>query len=99
MFFKAFRYPSVGTAIKAFIALLEGVALLVADEHHPIIANAGKARAHGPVVANGTVTVEFDELLKNEVDIIHCLRSLGMARNQDRVPSRQVHINLPFQAD
>ena len=66
----------MGAAVEALAAFLERVALLMADEHDAIIAEPGEAGADGPVVAEGPVAVQLDELVEDQVDVIERLRPL-----------------------
>ena len=87
----------MGTAVEALVAFLERVALLMADEHDAVIAQPGEAAANGPVVADGAVAMQLDELLEDQIDVVHRLRPLGVPRDEDRLPGGEVAVNLAFE--
>ncbi len=60
------------------------------DEHDLGIAQVRQAGDDGLVVAEGTVAVELDELVENQVDVVAGLRPLGMPGNLDGLPGVEV---------
>ena len=57
----------MGAPVKALGALsLSDVPffLMATDQHDPLIADAGQAGPHGPIVADGAVAVQFGEFRK-----------------------------------
>src|SRR5262249_23512400 len=86
-------------AVPALGALLGRVPLLVADEHDPVVAQAGEAAAQGPVVADGPVAVQLDELVEDQLDVVHRLRPVVVARDLDRLPGSEVAVDLLLEAD
>src|SRR4051794_32787373 len=87
----------MGAAIEAVGAFAEGVALLVANQHHAVITQAGKAAAEGTVVPDGPVAMQLDKALEDQVDVIERLRAVAMAGYQHRFPGTQVAVDLPFE--
>src|SRR5205823_2668097 len=62
------------TTVQAIVALGKRVSLLMTDQHDAKIAQAGKAGADGSIVAKGTVAMQLDELLEDQIDVIEGLR-------------------------
>src|SRR5262249_55252995 len=47
----------VGTTVETLVSFLEVVALLMADQHHAMIAQPGKSRSQGTVIPDGAIAV------------------------------------------
>src|SRR5262249_58395265 len=47
----------------------------------------------------GAVAMQLDELLEDELEVVKRLRSLWVPRHLDRLPGRQVAVDLPLQVD
>ena len=92
----AFR---VGAAIKAFLLFLERAPLLMADQHDAEVAEPGEAAADRPVVADGPVAVQLDEIIEYQIDVIHQERPILVARHLDGLPRRQGAVNLLLEID
>ena len=86
----------MGTAVEGLLAFLERLALLVADEHHPTVVELGQARDDRAVVAEGTVAMQLDELVEDQLDVVAGVRPIGMAGHLDDVPRVELveHIAL-----
>ena len=56
----------MGAAEVAGVALLERLAFLMADDHHLVAIELGPAGADRPVVAEGLVAVQLDELVEDQ---------------------------------
>src|SRR6267142_4196703 len=89
----------MGAAIEALVVFLQRVPLLVADEHDAEIAEASEAGAQGPVVADGSVAVQFDEFVEDEVDVVAGLRPFAVPGHLHRFPGRQAAVLLALEAD
>src|SRR5205085_7779686 len=87
----------MGTAVQAFVALGQGMSLLLADEHDAKVAETGEPRADGAVVAEGPIAVQLQELLEDQLDVVQRLRPFVMARHLDRLPGRQAAVALPLE--
>ena len=88
----------MGAAEEALVPFLEQMPLLMADQHDAMIADAGKAGADGPVVAEGPVAVQFDEVVEDHADVVDGLRPLRMAGHEDGVPGGEVVVDLANEA-
>src|SRR5262245_17766070 len=86
-------------AVEAFILFLQRMPFLVTDQHDPVVPQACESSPQGPVVANGPVTVELNEVLKSQVEIIKGLRPINMPGYLNGLPGRQVAVLLPFEID
>src|SRR4029077_17605110 len=84
----------VGAAVEALGALLEVAPLLVADEQDAEVSEPGEAGADGPVVADGAVAVQLDELVEDQVEVVEQLRPLRVAGDEDGLPGLQVAVDL-----
>ena len=84
----------VGAAVEARLPFLERVALLVADEQDLEVAEPGEAGADGPVVAEGPVAVQLDELVEDQLDVVERLRPVRVPGDEDRLPGRQGRVDL-----
>src|SRR5262249_32629601 len=89
----------MGAAVHALAALCERVALLLADEHDAKVAQPGETRADGAVVPEGTVAVQFDELLEDQVEVIERLRTIRVPGHLDCLPGRQIAVDLSLEVD
>ena len=88
----------VGAAEVAGGPLGEVLALLVADEHHLLLAEVAQAGDDRLVVADGPVAVEFEELVEDQVEVVAGLGALGMPRDLDGLPGVEVRVDLRFSA-
>ena len=86
----------MGAAEVALVALFERPPLALGDEHDFLVFEFGEAGDDRPVVAEGLVAVQFDELVEHEFDVIEGLRAFEMPRDLDDVPRIEVLENLPF---
>jgi hypothetical protein len=78
--------------------LLLGVAALVgADEHDLVPAEACQAALDGAVVAEAAVTVQFAELAADEVHVVAEQRPLGVAGDLDGLPGAELLVGLAEQ--
>ena len=89
----------MSAAVEALGALLQRVPLLMADQHDAEIAQPGEAGADGAVVADGAVAVQFDELVEDQLEIVAGLRPVAVAGDLDRLPRRQVAVDLALEVD
>ncbi len=69
---------------------------MVPDEQNPVIPNSGKSGSHGAVVADSSIAVHFDEILKYQIDIVQKLRPFFVAGNLDRLPIVEVAVDAPL---
>ncbi len=83
----------MGAAEEARVALLERLALLVPDEHHPVRVQLGPAGADGAVVAEEPVAVQLDELVEDQLQVIGGHGPLGMPGHLDRLPGLQLAVD------
>ena len=77
----------------AFVAFLERLALLVADEHDLVLIELGEAGAQRAVVAEELVAVQLDELVEHQVEVIGEHRPIGMPGDLDRFPGIELAVD------
>ena len=73
------------------------VALLMADQHHPMAADGGEAAEDRRIVGEGAVPGQRKEILREPRDIILEVRPLGMARDLRLLPRGQLGISVAEQ--
>ncbi len=74
--------------------LLRVVALLVADDHHALIADAGQAAEQRVVVAVTAVAAHLGEVVREELEIIERVGPRGVAHDLHALPRREVGVEL-----
>ncbi len=67
---------------------------MLADEHDLLAIDPGQSRQDRAVIAEGMVAMQFNELVKNHLDVIHRLRTIRMTRDADGFPRTQAVVNL-----
>ena len=87
----AFRMGATKVACRAFLG---GLALLMPDDQHFATVDLCKAGAHGAIVAEKLVAVQFDELVEDERQIIGCHRPLRMPRDFYGFPRFETAVDL-----
>ena len=75
--------------------LLGVVALLMADDHDPLVADLGKAADEGEVVAEAAVAAHFHEIVRDELEVIEGVGPRRMAHDLHPLPGREVRVD-PF---
>jgi hypothetical protein len=70
--------------------LLRVAPLLVADHHHRAAGEPGRAAHQGRVLGEEPVAVQLDELLEQRADVVEGVRALGVARELDPIPGREL---------
>ncbi len=84
----------VGAAEVAGDFFLGVAALVVADEHDLVAADAADAGDDGFVIAEGAVAVEFVEVFDDHVDVVAGLRARGVAGDLDGFPCGEVLVGF-----
>jgi len=74
--------------------LLGVVALLVADDHDALLADAGEAADEGAVVAEAAVAAHFDEVAGEKFEVIEGVRPGGVADDLDALPRGEAGVEL-----
>ena len=80
------RFPvsfRMSTAVKAFVAFFQIAAFVLADEQDFAIVDFGKSHVDRSIVSESPVTVQFDEFVAKQFDIIASLRAILMASHPD----------------
>ena len=67
-------------AVVALLAFLERATLVLADDEHLLVFQFRETGHDGPVVAEGPVAVQLDELVKDQFDVVERLRTLFVPR-------------------
>ena len=94
----ALRKPSgCGTAEVAPDVLLGVGALAVPENRHPTTVEGAQTGEHRLVVAEVAVAVELDDVGEERLDVVLGLGSLGVARDLDAVPRREVLVGVVAQ--
>ncbi len=79
----AFRLGHAEIAVKFLLGV---AAFLMADHHHWPFGKESHPADDGRVVAKSAITVQLLESGEDPVDVIQCVRPLGMAGQQHPVP-------------
>ena len=87
----------VGQAEVALDLFLGVAALVVADEHDLVPAEAGQAALDGGVVAEVAVAVQLAELAADQLDVVLEQRPLRVAGDLHRLPGAEVVVGLAEQ--
>ena len=87
----------MGATVKALLAFGERAPLLVAHEQHPHPVDPGEAGPDGTVIAECAIAVQFDEFFEDQVEVIECLRAIGMARHEHGFPRCQTRVPRFFE--
>ncbi len=87
----AFR---MSTSVAAFVAFFQVSAFLMSDEHHFPARQSRKSRDDGSIIPKRLVSMQFDEFVEHQFQIIGCLRSIRMARDLNGLPWVQMRITL-----
>ena len=74
--------------------LLRVAALLLADDHDRLTVEPRESADHRLVVGIAAVAVEFNEVGRNCLNIVECVRALGVPGELDTLPTGQVGVNL-----
>ena len=69
----------------------------MADDHDLVGVELGPAGADGPVVAEGLVAVQFDELVEDQFQVVGRHGPVGMPGDLDRFPGLQLAVDLLLQ--
>jgi hypothetical protein len=83
----------VGAAEVAFEVFLGIAALLVADDHHPLAADAGESAGHGSIIADVAVAMELAEIGESERDVIEHERAVRVTGDLHALPWGEVFVN------
>ena len=86
----------IGHAEVAKLPLLGVVPFLLPNKHDGVPVNFAKAAHHRLVVAHGPVAVQLHKLFGHAINVIQCVRPVGMARKLHPLPARQVGVGFLF---
>ena len=86
----------VGVAVVAEVPFLERLAFLVSDDENLVGVEFCPARANRPIVAEGLVAMQLDELLENQFEVVGRHGAIGVPRDLDGFPRLQVGVDSPF---
>ena len=104
------RAQRVDAALRASVEAPSGVAFvdfpmdhvfsMVADDHHPLAADAGEAAEHSRVIAYMAIAMQLLEVGADGLDVVEGVGALRMAGHQDALPRGEIRVNVaPGQLD
>ncbi len=73
---------------------LGGLSLLVSDDEALSVSDSSESGDECGVVCEGAVAVEFAEVAGDVLDVVAGLRAVGVTRNTDGVPGREVGVDI-----
>src|SRR5206468_1336527 len=89
-----FGMSQAEVALDLFLGVL---ALVMADEHDLLLADAGEAALDGRVVAEVPIAMQLTELAADDLDIVLEQRPLRMPGDLDGLPGRKVVVGFTEQ--
>jgi hypothetical protein len=84
----------MGAAVIAFVLFFDRPTFVLADDQDFLVLELGEAGDHRPVVAKGSVPVQLDKLVEDQLDVVERLRPRRMPGDLHDVGRAQFLVQL-----